>query len=439
MMPEFAILGSGMAGFGAVHALGAEGIRPTVYDMKPYHGGHTASHRFDEGFVLDEGPHISFTKNERIKQLFAESVKHEYEESLAHVNNYWKGHWIDHPAQCHLYGLPEDLVARIIRDFVEAERTDTVPIENYEQWLRAAFGDTFAETFPMQYTQKYHTTCAANLTTDWVGQRVYRPNIEEVLRGAQSPTRENVHYITQFRYPSRGGYVSYLDAFLQQADVALSHRLTSLDPVAKTLRFANGVVASYDEVISSIPLPELIPLIDNAPRDVREAAARLACTEAVVVSVGVNRPDPHNAHWTYFYDDDIFFTRLSTPHLQSRNNVPAGCACLMAECYFSDKYRPLDRSPDDCIDPVIRDLERVGILREGEDVIFRKAMRLKYANIIFDLERAPALEVVHGFLDDIGVRYCGRYGLWAYIWTDQAFLSGEKAAERALRNTRSLV
>ena len=172
---------------------------------------------------------------------------------------------------------------------------------------------------------------------------------------------------------------------------------------------------------------------------VREAAGRLACSECVVVSVGVNRPDPHNAHWTYFYDDDIFFTRLSTPHLQSRNNVPDGCGCLMAECYFSDKYRPLDRSPDDCIKPVMRDLQRVGILRDAEEVIFSKAMRLKYANIIFDQERSVALEAVHGFLDDIGVHYCGRYGLWAYIWTDQAFLSGEKAAERALRNARSLV
>jgi protoporphyrinogen oxidase len=438
-MPEFAILGSGMAGFGAAHALHEEGIRPTLYDMKPFHGGHTASHRFDEGFVVDEGPHISFTKNERIKQLFAESVNQEFEESAARVNNYWRGHWIDHPAQCHLHGLPEDLVVRIIRDFAEAAHADPGPINNYETWLRASFGDTFAETFPMQYTQRYHTTSAANLTTDWIGQRVYRPSMEEVVRGALSPTAPNVHYITQFRYPSRGGFVSYLNAFREQAVVKLSHRLTSIDPVAKELRFANGVVAPYDEVISSIPLPDLIPLIDSAPRDVREAAGRLACSEAVVVSVGVNQPDPLDAHWTYFYDDDIFFTRLSTPHLQSRNNVPEGCACLMAECYFSEKYRPLDRSPEDCIAPVVRDLERVGILRDAEQVIFTKAMRLKYANVIFDLERAPALEVVHGFLDDIGVHYCGRYGLWAYIWTDQAFLSGEKAAERAMRNARSLV
>jgi len=52
--------------------------------------------------------------------------------------------------------------------------------------------------------------------------------------------------------------------------------------------------------------------------------------------------------------------------------------------------------------------------------------------VIFDLERADALKTVHGYLDDIGVAYCGRYGDWAYIWTDESFMSGERAAESVL-------
>jgi len=35
-------------------------------------------------------------------------------------------------------------------------------------------------------------------------------------------------------------------------------------------------------------------------------------------------------------------------------------------------------------------------------------------------------------LDEIGVNYCGRYGDWAYLWTDDSFKSGERAAETAL-------
>ena len=76
-------------------------------------------------------------------------------------------------------------------------------IKNYADWLLSSFGRTFAELFPMQYTKKYHLTTADNMSTDWLGPRVYRPSLEEVLRGAISPTAPNVHYITNFRYPER--------------------------------------------------------------------------------------------------------------------------------------------------------------------------------------------------------------------------------------------
>jgi hypothetical protein len=35
-------------------------------------------------------------------------------------------------------------------------------------------------------------------------------------------------------------------------------------------------------------------------------------------------------------------------------------------------------------------------------------------------------------LNDVGIAYCGRYGDWGYMWTDESFISGEGAAERAL-------
>ena len=39
---------------------------------------------------------------------------------------------------------------------------------------------------------------------------------------------------------------------------------------------------------------------------------------------------------------------------------------------------------------------------------------------------------LHGYLNDVGVDHCGRYGDWAYLWTDDSFKSGERAAESAL-------
>lgn len=431
-MAKIAILGSGMAGFGAAHRLNTEGLQATMYDKNSYYGGHTTSYIHDSGFVYDEGPHVSFTKIERLRELFAANVSHEYFEWKEKVTNYWKGYWIKHPAQCNLYGLPVDLVVDILRDFAEASQRDDHHPKNYEEWLYASFGKTFAETFPKQYTIKYHTTTADNMSTDWIGPRLYRPKLDEMLRGALSPATADVHYVGGFRYPARNGFVSYLDKFRKKTDLRLNHKLTGINPKLKQLRFTNGSVVDYEHVVSSIPLPEIVPMIDGVPNDVQEASRKLACTTAVVVNLGINRHNLLDAHWAYFYDQDIFFTRISTPHLQSPNNVPAGCGSFQVECYYSDKYRPLDRKPEECIEPVIADLRRIGLLREEDAVLFKEAKLIRYANVIFDLERAPALTLVHAFLDDVGIGYCGRYGDWTYIWTDQAFVSGEKAAQKMI-------
>lgn len=430
-MPNIAILGSGMAGFGAAYRLHAEGLKPIMYDKNAYHGGHTASFR-NGGFIFDQGPHISFTKDTRIQGLFADSVGGMYETMQVNLNNYWRGFWPQHPVQLHMHGLPEDVIVKIVGDFVEERQAPERPIRNYGDWLLASFGRAFADLFPMQYTRKYHLTTADNMSTDWLGPRIYRPSLEEVLRGVISPSAPTVHYITHFRYPREGGFMSYLKKFVPMGNLKLNHEVTAIDPHLRQLRFSNGVVAGYDALVSSLPLPELIRTIRGVPQDLRDAAQRLACSTCVLVNIGLNRDDLSKSHMTYVYDEDLCFTRLNFPHMFASDNAPKGFGSIQAEVYFSDKYKPLTGAPDDWIEPVIRDLRRISLIREHDQVVFRNARLLQYANIIFDLERADALKAVHGYLDEIGIAYCGRYGDWGYMWTDESFKSGEQAAEKAL-------
>lgn len=432
-MPQITILGAGMAGFGAAHHLSNAGHRPHIFDRHSFHGGHAASFRHDGGWIFDDGPHISFTRNERIRELFADSVHQQYETFQAQANNYWRGHWIKHPAQCNLHGLPTDLLVKILADFVQASTTPPTEIRNYADWLIASFGRTFAETFPMQYGRKFHTTTADNMTTEWLGPRLYRPTLEEVLRGALSPVTADVHYITESRYPTNGGFVSYFDRFLKCAETHLNHEVVNIDVRGRAVRFASGATVGYDALISSLPLPTLIKLIPDAPADVCEAAARLAWTGVLVVNIGIDRRDISPAHWSYFYDDDIIFSRLSFPHMQSPHTVPTGAGSIQAEIYFSEKYKPLQDTPESYIPRVIADLKRCGLMTDRDRILFSQASKSPFAQVIFDLERAAALATLRGYLEDVGIAACGRYGEWGYLWTDESFVSGERAAGETLR------
>lgn len=432
-MARIAVLGTGMSGFGAAHRLAGEKRAEVVlYDKAGFFGGQTISWRSPSGFVFDKGPHVSFTKDERVQKILADAVDGRFETVQYRLENHWRGHRLPHPVQTNMHGLPVDVMAKVIEDFAKQSLVDA-PITNYEDWLVAAYGRWFADHFPVQYTEKYHTTHPRNLTTEWIGPRMYRPTLEELLRGALAPAAPNAHhYITGFRYPSQGGFMSYLEKWATGVTMKLGHEVVRIEPREKVLTFADGSQARYDGLVSSIPLPDLVPLVAGAPADVRDAANRLACSGCVLVNVGVRRPDLTPAHISYYYDRDIVFSRTSSPHLMSPHNAPPGCGSVQAEVYFSRKYMPLQGQPADWLQPVLRDLKRVGLLREDDEILHTDTRLIDYANIIFDHDRPQALATVHGFLAEAGIRHCGRYGDWAYYWTDDSYRSGERAAEQAL-------
>jgi protoporphyrinogen oxidase len=428
-----AVLGTGMAALGAGYVLEQASVPFVCYDKNSYFGGHTRSFRYESGFVFDEGGHISFTNHSHVRDVLAENIHGHFEERSLSIDNYWHGYRIPHPVQCNLRGLPAELVIKVIRDFVSVQGREPQVGQSYARWLYDTYGKSFAETFPMVYGRKYHTTTMDQLTTDWIGPRMYRPSLEEILRGTIEGGVTGAHYVGNFRYPSVGGFVSYLEPFAERFEVKLNHRLVRLDPRQKVLHFADGKQIAYDQVISSIPLPDLIPLIDGVPKDVVESAGRLAFTQAVLINLGVNRSDLSDTAITYFYDEDVIFSRVNLPHMFSDKNAPPGCGTIQAEVYFSDKYRPFrGTGASDLIEPVIEDLRRCGFIRDNDSIMLKEASINRYANVIFDTDRPRAVTTVHAFLDDIGVLYCGRYGNWDHAWTDEAFLSGEKVAQMAL-------
>ncbi len=100
------ILGAGIAGLGAARAFAESGAHSVIYERSSESGGHTRSHRTEHGFVFDEGPHVSFTQNERVQEIFSNAVDGDYTKLSSYVDNYYYGAWIKHPAQVNLASLP---------------------------------------------------------------------------------------------------------------------------------------------------------------------------------------------------------------------------------------------------------------------------------------------------------------------------------------------
>lgn len=423
------ILGAGLSGLSAAYHLGHE--HSVIYEAEDFTGGHIHS-RYRDGFVWDDGPHISFTKDDYVKDLFESSVDGDYEVLQVQPANYFRGHWIDHPAQVNLYQVPEPLRTQCLESFL-ATRQDFDPGEepkHYGEWLHRMYGPVFADTFPSAYTRKYWTTEPHNLDVDWIKSRMYTPDVEEVKAGAVGPLSESKHYITTARYPSHGGYISYASELRRGARISHGKRMEAIDFDRRWLGFADGSEASWSgALISSLPLPVLIAAASSVPDDVREAADLLRCTELLLVEVSADHPTQREEQWLYVYDEDKYSTRINFTERLSPNNAPKGHSGVQVEVYGS-RERPLPRARDGVASAVTDELVEMGLVR-GKDAVLRTDWRyVPWANVMFDLNRRAALEVVDSYLDRVGVHRIGRYGEWRYYWTDDCVLTGRRVAER---------
>lgn len=440
------ILGAGLAGLSCSYHLGHE--QCIIFEKNSYAGGHVHSNHVD-GFVWDEGIHISFTKHDYVRDLFAKSVDYEFLEFEVNVANYYKGDWIPHPAQSNLYAVQEPQRTECLRSFLEVRSGDKTfddnQTKNYAEWLTCAFGRVFSEIFPTPYTRKYWTCNPEQLSTDWLGKRVFLPDLNTVRRGYEKAPDKSTHYITTVRYPRKGGYERFAASLAANANIKHDHCVESIDLHNRQITFTNGTRHHYDELINTLPLPEFISFAGpNVPLEVREAAKSLTCTSLLLVNVTANRKVNNPYHYYYVYDEDKYATRITHVDMLSSSNAPENKTGIQVEVYES-QYKPFNLSHADIALAVVQELKDMGIIDFAESV---DTHYVPFANVVFDIQRREAQSLILTWLEDFGlVRekddldpmtdwdtemdvtrgkliLAGRFGQWKYFWTDDCVLRG---------------
>jgi protoporphyrinogen oxidase len=410
-----------------------------------------------DGFTWDEGIHVSFTKHDYVRELFAESVNEELEEYPVRTVNYFQGQWIDHPAQSNLYQLADPLRTECLDSFLASRATaETKPCTNYQAWLEQAFGTVFANTFPAAYTRKYWTVEPAMLATDWVGERVFLPKVEDVVAGATKPLDRQTHYITHVRYPSRGGYKSFAKRMASGMQVRHNAEVSKIDLTQKLVTLADGTTFRYSRLINTIPLPDFVRFCSNVPYSVIEAADHPRCSQLLIVNVIAPHPTQIEGNWFYIYDEDKYSTRINCTERLSSYNAPDGHTAVQVEVYFS-KYRPRTESREVIVRAVINELCEMGFLRpdlleNGQVDIDWFTHDVAWANVIFGHQRKAALDVIWQWLEKFGMErepddllpstdwgtatrpkgqivMAGRFAQWKYFWTDDYVLRGRQMEE----------
>lgn len=419
-MSNNVILGAGIAGISAAYHLKQKGENSVIFEKDNDWGGLCGFFEID-GFRFDRFVHFTFAKDEKIAELFAKSSPLYAHPPVSY--NYWRGCWLKHPAQNNLAPLPIEEKVKIIDSFVNRPRKDVAEISDYAEWLRVQYGDYFAENFPFAYTRKYWGVEAKQLETKWVGNRLHVSPLPEVLRGAFAEQQENFYYTKFMNYPKKGGFRSIMNECRKGLDIRLNKKAVRIDTAAKQVEFDDGTVENYDNLISSLPLPEIIKMISDVPENVQNAAKQLRWTCGYQVSLGFNRPDVAKYLWFYIYDEDVPPARVYSPNLKSPDNAPEGCSSLQAEIFFANGVKVVDKNI--ILQKTVEKLKEICQFNDS-DVVVKDIRFEPYANIIFTPEIYESRKVVREWLQAQGIKTIGRFGEWDYLWSHQAFESGMK-------------
>ncbi|MDD4939029.1 MAG: FAD-dependent oxidoreductase [Candidatus Omnitrophica bacterium] len=419
------ILGAGLAGLSASRRGGV------IYEKERGIGGTCGSLSIG-GYTFDKGIHVLHTKNKYVLGLLSGRERPGLEKRKRSAWIYSHGVLTKYPFQANTFGLPRRIISECLEGFIGTFNNPRRKYDNYEDWIYGAFGKGIADNFYLPYSRKFWTVGARELTTDWLDVRVPRPRIEQVIAGALSIQKEEFGPNSLFQYPRRGGIQSIPQALAgKNAIIHLGEKAARVDLVNRSVVFTGGRKAYFRDLISTIPLPELVKMIDGIPSQVKTAAAALRYNSVFCVNLGVKGANLNKAHWIYFPEDKFAPFRISFPRNFSASTVPKGWSSIQAEISYSQK-RPISKRS--ITEKVVADLISARIIKPRQKVKLIGTDDIKYAYVIYDHQRVRNLDIIQKFLRRYSVYSAGRYGEWKYLWMDEAILSGRKAAMEADRN-----
>jgi len=321
------------------------------------------------------------------------------------------------------------------------------PRLSFERWVYETFGAGIAKHFMVPYNEKVWCVHPRFLTTEWMGRYVPPAPIEEVIEGALTDKVSDEGYNATFRYPRHGGIESVVRALAARAGpVHLGSEAVEIDPRRRRVRFADGQVADYEALVSTLPLPELVARLRGAPDGVRGAAARLRWSSLFALNLGLRCDGTEGRHWVYVPERRFPFYRVGCFSNVARSMAPPGCAAVWAEvsypgdcglriadCGLKSEIRN-PKSETLCVlrRQVLEGLKEMGWLSSHRDIAVERPLDIPYAYVTYDANRRAATRAILRTLERHRIYSIGRYGRWEYSSMEDAILQGRETAQQLL-------
>ncbi len=415
------ILGAGITGLSTGYHLKQDYLILEKNEI----GGLARSKRI-KGYIFDFSAHLLHCRTRYFLNWMYKNLNGQLQ---FHKRNAWvysHGVYTKYPFQANLYGLPKRVVKECLRGLLSIDEESARKERNFQKWCYKKFGYGIARHFLIPYNYKFWTTSPSQLTTEWVDGFIPQPQIEDILDGTFDYSRKEFGYHSKFFYPCNGG----IDVFTHKLAEFCKGRIIKdevkeLNLKEKWVTTTSGSRYRFQNLISTIPLPELGNIIVDIDKVLKKSFKKLRYTSVININLGVNRGNISKKDWIYFPEDNLVFYRVGFPMNFAPQSAPYGKSSIYVDISYSEN-KPVEKR--DILKRVVTDLIKVGILERKDEIDVWDINDIKYAYVIYDKNWNVVRSKILSSLRKYQVYCGGRFGGWHYLSMEGCFLEGKNIA-----------
>jgi len=302
--------------------------------------------------------------------------------------------------------------------------------ENFKKFIINRFGEGIAKHFMIPYNEKLWARDLTKLDAKWVGERVAAPEGFKEKFDLEGGHRKPLQADTVVAYPAKGGFGEIYKALAKKVShMELGVHVTKIDPIKKIVYTSTNQTYGYQNLISTLPINELINITDNVSPNVAKGISQLEYMSLKCVLVAINHPVDTEIQRIYSGDADNPAHKTAINHNSSdwlRERKHHG---IMGEVSYSDfkfmQRKDLEQWFLDC-------LKKMSIIKNFNEVIETKVIDVKYAYPVPTHDRVEIMDKAKMHLNEFDIYSLGRFGEWAYINSDEALARGMILGEQLL-------
>lgn len=299
------------------------------------------------------------------------------------------------------------------------------------EFFYATFGEGITRLFLEPYNRKiwkYETT----FMDKQMVERIPKPPAQDIIDSASGKETEGYLHQLYFHYPKEGGFQSLVDSLVLKIQnytkFHLNNEIIKVDISDSIKITTKSDQFEFDNVISTMPIHELLPLINPTPPEkVITALKNLMYNSIHITCIKVKGDYLGDNFALTVADPNIIFHRLSKLNFLGDSYCQEGYTNIMVETTYRNGLKE-DLPHNELEKIILKDLAKLDLIniKEVESVITRS---FKYAYVIYDNDHRKNTDIVLNYLKSVGITPLGRFGTFEYINSDKAIELAKELAE----------